>query len=317
MTLPLDLLIDPSGPVRLLVEALLEPVQGQRFQPTGFPDRGPAVYTAGDRSFVLVESAQSMANRMEAVCWDGIQHNLVPCLQGLSYVRVEQDGEYLTSSVTEAHRLNSPYILESKDKSFSSRLEEETKDFATGPLDRPKLAATLFGYDAGCLLHGVFLAKKNLARGRLRLERALSAFIEAEGASVAASGGVKKDEVNPQGDAKKGFGHVPFQRDEYVAERITAFFNLDLAQIRGYGLDATATRVLVALGLYKIRAVLERGLRLRTACDLDVASIEVTRPNELELPALTEIEAAMPGLIAACASQFCSDGGITTVNFEG
>ncbi len=317
MTLQLDTLIDPRGPVRLLVEAQLAPIQGRRFQPTGFPDLGPAVYDAGDSSYVLVESAQSMANRMEAVCWDSVENDLVPCLRGLSFVRVEQDGAYLTSSITEAHRLNSPYILEGKDKSFFTKLQEETAGFATGPLDRPKLASTLLGYDAGCLLHGVFLAKKDLAGGRLRLERALSAFIEAEGAAVAASGGVKKDEVNPKGDTGKGFGHVPFQRDEYVADRITAFFNLDLGQIRGYGLDAAATRLLVALGLYKIRAVLDRGLRLRTACDLDVSHVTVTRPEGLELPSLAELEEALPGLIDACASMFGGERGVTTVTYKG
>jgi len=316
MTLQIDSLIASNGPVRLLVEAQLAPVQGRRFQPTGFPDLGPAVYEAGDRSFVIVESAQSMANRMEAVCWDSVGNDLVPSLKGLSYVRVEQDGEYLTSSLTESHRLSSPYIRKSKDKTFFEQLQSETADFATGPLDRPKLAGTLFGYDVGCLLHGVFLADKDLAGGRLRLERALSSFIEAEGASVAASGGVKKDEVNPRGDAKQGFGHVPFQRDEYVAECITAFFNLDLAQIRGYGLDEHATRLLVALGLFKVRAVLERGLRLRTACDLDVLDIQVTRPTEFDLPSLTELEGALPGLIEACSAQLRGEGGVTTVNFQ-
>nr|WP_256360918.1 type I-U CRISPR-associated RAMP protein Csb1/Cas7u [Methylomonas koyamae] len=56
---------------RLLIEAELQPLQGARFQPTGFPDLGAAVYDGpnGNR-LLLVESAQSMANRMETVCWD-------------------------------------------------------------------------------------------------------------------------------------------------------------------------------------------------------------------------------------------------------
>ncbi len=305
-----------DGPVRLLVEAQLSPIQGRRFQPTGFPDLGAATYEVGGRSFVLVESAQSMANRMEAVCWDAAAHDLIEPLRGLSYVRVTRDGDYLTSSVTESHRLNSPYILEGKDKGLTPRLAEETKGFAKGPLDRTRLAATLLRYDAGCLLHGVFLAKKDLAGGRLRLERAVSAFIEAEGASIAASGGVKKDEVNPQGDAKKGFGHVPFQRDEYVSESLTAYFNVDLSQIRGYGLAPEVTELLTAIALFKIRAVLEHGLRLRTACDLDVDEVRVKRPSDFELPSLTELRAALPGLIAAATSHFGGDRGVTTIEFK-
>jgi len=80
----------------------------------------------------------------------------------------------------------------------------------TGRVDLQLLSKTLLKYDINSLLHGVFLAKKELAGGRLRLPRALSGFVEARNASVAASGGVKKDEVNPSGDTKRGFGHVIF-----------------------------------------------------------------------------------------------------------
>ena len=58
---------------RLLMEAELKPLQGVRFQPTGFPDLGAAVYNAPNDSgiqIVLIESAQSVANRLEDVCWD-------------------------------------------------------------------------------------------------------------------------------------------------------------------------------------------------------------------------------------------------------
>ena len=56
---------------RLLLEAKLKPVQGDRFQPTGFADLGPARYTLPDGTeMLLVESAQSGANRMELACWD-------------------------------------------------------------------------------------------------------------------------------------------------------------------------------------------------------------------------------------------------------
>src|SRR5690606_7074461 len=62
---------------RLLVEARLVPLQGQRFQPTGFPDLGAAQFEAADGSHLLVESAQSMANRMEAICWNEAANDLI------------------------------------------------------------------------------------------------------------------------------------------------------------------------------------------------------------------------------------------------
>jgi len=313
------LLTNETRPSRLLFEVDLKPVQGSRFQPTGFPDLGAAVYETVEGTRLLVESAQSMANRLETVCWETATNSLPEELAGLSYVRVEQKGAYLTSSLTEAHRLNSPYILESKEKKFFDELQKQTKELENGAVSRPKLARLILRYDANALLHGVFLAKKELVGGRLRLERALSAFIEAEDVQVAASGGVKNDDVNPKGEAKDGFGNVPFQRDEFTARRIVAYFNLDLEEIRGFGLGAEVERMLVLLALYKIRKLLDGRLRLRTACDLEVAGdavVTARRPSGFELPDLKELRAALPAAVAACASHFAGDKGVTTVEFR-
>ncbi|HSH84610.1 MAG TPA: type I-U CRISPR-associated RAMP protein Csb1/Cas7u [Guyparkeria sp.] len=289
---------------RLLIEADLQPIQGTRFQPTGFPDLGAAEYTApdGNGQMLLVESAQSMANRLELVCWNELEDDWVDALRGLPFIRVRDDkGGILTSSVLEAHRLNSPYILESKDDSVLEMLKSELADQEVGRVDLRKLAETLVRVDTNAALHGVFLAKKELAGGRLRLPRALSGFIEAAEVKVAPSGGVKIDTVDPKGDTSKGFGHVPYARDEYVSPAITAYFNLDLAQIRAFGLGETAENLLIGLALYKIQRFLETGLRLRTACDLERLATRVSRPEPFELPTLTEIEQAMPGLIEQAA----------------
>jgi CRISPR-associated protein Csb1 len=98
---------------RLLVETKLKPIQGTRFQPTGFPDLGPATYTLPDGTpMLLVESAQSMANRLENVCWDANANSWIEPLRGLPFVQVkDKTGKPLTNSILEAHRLNSPYIL--------------------------------------------------------------------------------------------------------------------------------------------------------------------------------------------------------------
>ena len=298
----IDITVLEQSP-RLLIEARLVPVQGSRFQPTGFPDLGAAEYELPDGTpMLLVESAQSMANRMEAVCWDERADDWVAPLRGLSVVRVrDKDGKPLTNSVLEAHRLNSPYILEGKDKTVFDMLKKELASMEEGMVDLGALARVLLRYDVNGLLHGVFLAKKELAGGRLRLPRALSAFIEAQGVKIAPSGGVKNDVVNPSGDTSKGFGNVPYARDEYVAERITAYFNLDLEQLRGYGFERPVYELLVAMALYKVQAFLERGLRLRTACDLRCSERMVTAPSGFELPSLETIEGALPEYVEAAA----------------
>lgn len=94
---------------RLLIETELRPIQGARFQPTGFPDLGAAVYETSAGTRLLVESPQSMANRIELTIWDTAKNGLIAACKGLSYVQVNRatDDTYLTSSVTESHRLNS------------------------------------------------------------------------------------------------------------------------------------------------------------------------------------------------------------------
>lgn len=312
---------------------------GTRFQPTGFPDLGAAEYDTPSGRAVLVESAQSMANRLEAVCWDESRQDLVEELRGLSYVRVEvQEGagrRYLTSTVTDSHRLNSAYILESTDRTFFEKLRGELGALEKGPIDRGLLASKLLKYDAGSLVHGVFLAKKELAGGRLRVARALTAFIEAQGVKVAASGGAKHDHVDPTGKAydpkgaEKGFGHVVFPRDEYTAESITLFASLDLAQIRGYGLDPDATRMLVLLGLFKLRAFVDSPMRLRTACMFELKEngpIASTNVPDFALPDREALvgrrngngqwDGELPGLIRKLADAGDEGMRVTTVIFK-
>ncbi|MDY0061965.1 MAG: type I-U CRISPR-associated RAMP protein Csb1/Cas7u [Myxococcota bacterium] len=298
---------------RLLFAIPLQPLQGTRFQPTGFPGLGAATFQSPTGACLLVESAQSMANRLELTVWDERAQDVKPELQGLSHVRVTRKGEFLTDTILESHRLNSPYLLMASGKEFMARLKSELGVMETGPIDRRKLAHVLLKYDIGSLLHGVFLAKPELAGGRLRVARALTAFIEADGVRVAPSGGVKNDHVNPSGDTKAGFGNVPFARDEFTAERITLYANLDLAQLRGYGLDDEVTRLLVLLALYKLRALVDGGLRLRTACDL-IVTPEATwsiRP-EFVLPSLAELTAAVQSAIIECAGQMAE----TTTVFD-
>lgn len=300
---------------RLLLTVPLRPLQGDRFQPTGFPSLGAATYQTKDGQKLLVESAQSMANRFETACWDVSQDAPVAALDGISHVTVTHKGAFLTDSMLEAHRINSPYLLEGKDRKFFDNLKTELGVLEVGPIDRKKLAKVLLKFDVGSLIHGVFLAKKDLAGGRLRVARALSAFIEASGVRVAASGGVKNDHVNPSGDTKAGFGNVPFARDEFVADEIACHVNLDLAQIRGYGLGEKAEKLLVLLALHRVRRLLDGDLRLRTACDLEPVhreNIVASRPAGFHLPALSEIEGELTKAIENCKDAMSH----TTVTFE-
>jgi CRISPR-associated protein Csb1 len=297
---------------RLLLEATLKPLQGERFQATGFADLGAALYTLPDGTKkLLVESAQSVANRLEMTIWDEANDQLIPEMNGLAYIQVKKDGKNFTNSILEAHRINSPYILSGKDKTMHENLSGKLDK--TGPLNLRTLAHELFRIDPNAVLHGVFLEK---IAGRLRLPRLLSGFIEASDVCVAESGGVKNDRVNPSGEAKQGFGNVPFHRTEFTAGEMKAFFNLDLSLLRGYGLGDDATNLLINLALFKIRRFLSTGLRLRSACDLDlVGDLAVTRPADFVIPTEGELLAECKRLIASCKSLF-PEMAITEVKWE-
>lgn len=265
---------------------------------------------------LLVESAQSMANRFEAVCWDSPKNNWVQPLQGLPAVLVnDQAGNPLTNSVLEAHRLNSPYITNAKGfDQIKGMIAFDDKR----PFNREPLLRSLLRYDVNALVHGVFLEK---IAGVIRLPRALTGFIEAADVTTAASGGVKNDRVRAaKGEdgqtAKEGFGNVPFPRDEYCGD-ITAFFNIDLALIRGFGLGPDVESLLIALSLFKIQAFLHEGLRLRTACDLEIdGQLVVQRPTDFVVSSLDNLKKALPGFIAKVYGNLDGKDRFTILTYE-
>lgn len=321
---------------RLLLEAELRPVQGDRFQPTGFPDLGAATYTLPNGTEkLLVESTQSMANRLEQVCWDPARDDVVPPLDGLPYVKIDLGPYGTTSTILEFHRLNSPYLWElDGDAALHEWREDVYRELGVagrrarrgeraegggpevpGVVDSRRLARLALKYDPNSIVHGVFLEK---IAGRYRLPRVLSAFIEATDARPAESGGVKFDRVFPEADRERGiraddgFTNVPFPRTEFVAQSVTAFFNIDRALLRSYGLSPEAERLIVTLALWKIRRFLDTGLRLRTACDLECIDVRVTRPADGMLPGSDELDDLVAQAISDARADFASPP-VTTV----
>lgn len=302
---------------RLLMQAKLKPLQGHRFQPTGFADLGPARYTLPDGTeMLLVESVQSVANRMELTCWDSAAQDLMTELRGLPYIKiVDGNKQHLSNSLLEAHRINSEYVMKESRRVSNSNGQRTVatrtfnEDFAAeigyeknGRVDWKKFHTGLLKYDPNSLIHGCFMEEIG---GRLRVTRSLSGFVEATGVTAAESGGVKNNIVQPE--LKAGEGNVPFPRTEFVANEITAYFNFDLALLRGYGLDDDATKLLIALSLFKARRFLSTGLRLRTACDLEViGDLAVTRPADFTVPAKDTLLNECTRLIAACKPLFAN-----------
>ncbi|MGH9109332.1 MAG: type I-G CRISPR-associated RAMP protein Csb1/Cas7g, partial [Acidimicrobiales bacterium] len=267
-------------PNRELLRVPMQPVAGSRFQPTGFPDIGAALFDRpigedGWQRCLVLESAQSMANRLEAVAWDDGGDRPVPAFSGLPYVRVvDGQGSYLTSSRTEAHRLAAAFVKDATLEGIGMRdvIRERLGLRDDTPLSPRDIAAAVFALDPMCLVHGVFFAEPDKVwPGQPKIPRAVTAFVEARDVREAISGGVKRDEVRHStkdtGGASEGYGSVPFHRTEYVAREIEAFFVLDLDQLASYGLVDPAAELLATAARWEIRSLLDRGFRPRTACD--------------------------------------------------
>lgn len=303
---------------RQLFDVDLEPISGSRFQPTGFPDIGASVFKRPERvdghvewvDALLVESAQSVANHLEGVGWDRGENAPVPVLAGLPYVRVvDRDGNYLTSSRTEAHRLASAFVKDStlEKKPMLEVMRERLGLQDDTPLAPREIAAAIFALDPMCLVHGVFFADKAWP-GQPKIARALTGFVEAIDVRDAVSGGVKRDEVrhsigDGEAGASEGYGPVPFHRTEWTAAQIVASFSLDLSQIAAYGLGPDAEALLVAVARWEIRSLLDGGLRLRTACDLVPIDDEIVDRAGAPLPAAEDLGAEISARSRACADQ--------------
>lgn len=126
----------------------------------------------------------------------------------------------------------------------------------------PEILTTIFDYDPNSLIHGVLFAKE-----QIKINRILTAHMEAFGAKRVNSTGVKFDPLG-----KTTSGQPIFSVDEETAKDIRALFVIDLALLRSYGRDneiglkESQKRLLLELALWKIYHLLERPFAFRSNC---------------------------------------------------
>lgn len=296
---------------RVLISAELHLANGSFFQPTGFPDIGACIYTdgAGQRR-CLVESEQSMANRLEGVCMQAPGVWRPPMAGRLPVIHVkDRKNRLLATNLTEAHRVASSYVLESdikgvKGTTLEKKLEEHLGlDGKTWPLDgRDRLAQAVFALDPAAILHG-FQFMQWEAVG-LRAARLLHARLEANLAEDGEVhyGLVKVDGIEPgmSSAQKSNKGQSIASKVRYVPQSIQATFEIDVLSLRERSLvpasgedgaddgfsNRAAQRFLLGLALWKIHRFLTNGpafdartgdtmgaLRLRADCSLALGRV--------------------------------------------
>jgi hypothetical protein len=127
--------------------------------------------------------------------------------------------------------------------------------------------------------------------------------------------GVRHQLGEEGGGTAEGYGSVPFHRTEWTAKTIVASFVVDAELLRSYGLPQPLTELLQALALWEIRRFLAGGLRLRTACDLEIVG-EVSSRHKSTLPELDELTSRIAELIPQGRDVF-GDGTPLTVEWSG
>jgi len=285
---------------RLLLEATLKPLQGTLFTPANYPNTGPVIYSHNGVDELIVEFFAKMANACERPCLDASERGLLPLLEGVSYAeaRNREDDTFKTTTLQESHRLASRYFREAimEDGTLFKDYFNQLCDVKKGNLlDKKLFYATLFRCDAFALLHGIMMAQYD---AQMQVTRVLSARIEAHNAQLVSVGGAKVNTLDMQG--KNGDGNVPYTK-EYGQGDLRAYFNIDLHLLRSFQLPEEANEMLFALALWKIRMVLEEGLRLRSECDLGVVGELQCTNMDFQVPSLEELEESLPGLIKQCA----------------
>lgn len=235
---------------RVVIDASMELTNGSFFQPTGFPDIGACVFVdKNGRRRCLVESEQSLTNRLEAVCMQAPGTWRAPFDGKLPVVRVSDgSGSLLATNLTEPHRLSSSYVLEGTlDKNVNNenngkRLQDVlrarlgvSEDGKRWPLDkRAELSRVVFALDPAAMLHG-FQFMQWSAVG-LRQQRLLHARMEAvlAGDSDVHYGMVKVDAIEPESSSQKmgNKGQSIAHKARLVPESINATFEIDILGLR-------------------------------------------------------------------------------------
>jgi CRISPR-associated protein Csb1 len=320
------------GQDRVMITASLKLANGHFLQPTGFPDIDACIYRDKEgRRWCLVESEQSMSNRLEAVCMKspGIW---VDDLKGLPLIVVRNNaGDLLATNLTEPHRIASSYILDGK-RAVNSDMRalfegalglRDSGDF--WPLDRrADLEELVFALDPAALLHGFQFVQWKFVG--LRQTRLIHARLEAELADdpEVHYGMVKWDAIEPEStrEERANKGQSIAAKSRIVPKNITATFEIDVLGLKSLSLEEDRKKFLLGLALWKIGAFLANkasfdprsrstgpSLRLRADCYLTCdASISWSGNSSTGTTTTTELMGAKPtGLGQAEGPSFTPD----------
>lgn len=313
-------------PSLTVIKVELKPAVHNSFQPTGFPDIKASrfVVPGSNQENLLVESPQSIANRLEATIWNSHKKEIQDIFTGIPYVRLinKSTKEYIASSLDLPHRIASAYISKTKDP-FSKKLLQDINSLG--------VAAATFKYCPNSLLHGCFYS--HIDEGKHKVLRLMGGRIDAFNIVPVVTGGAVKDPISASGknydlslimEAKAesgdvrastiGAGNIIHYAEEFVAEKIESVFFIDDGLIDSLPFKDCAKSLLKAIACWKIYTFLNSALRLRSNCILEVSE----EPEVVgEIPPLNELKEKIPLLIKQCvAEKLFADPAVTEIAIE-
>lgn len=285
-------------------------------QPTGFPDIGACIFKDAEGQLrCLVESEQSMANRLEAVCMRDAGEWVEPWSSALPLIEVVNDeGKRIATNLTEPHRIASSYILEGKINGVEFReilwraigMQGSGKDTSLPLTGRAQLDSVIFALDPSALLHGYQFVQTSFVG--MRQPRILHARIEATlGGDEEMNYAMEKvDQIEPKPQPTK-LGDIPNNKGQSIAAKhriiwkdISAIFELDLLALKNLHLTDDQKKFLLGLALWKIGAFLSDyssfdprsrqtlgALRLRADCHLKFEKFDAGMQHAKDLNDLT------------------------------
>lgn len=320
---------------RLVLKSNLEPCDTSLIQLPTFQDIGFSIYTVPDgrnTQNAIVDTHASVANRLEAAIWDHENHIPIACCAKIPYVQaVKSNGSRIISSQEESHRLNSPYLFKST-LTDGTRLEDVLGDALKATEgDRSAVARVFAQYDPLSLLHGTFMSfspKFAVNGSPVKVTRSLSGFIEAFDVSPVEYGTQRNDRLDSRqqkddgngkksggyGTSKEGYGTLQASATLWACNSIKASFFLDIDLLRSYGLGDVFVDWAIAVALLKIWRFLDRGLRLRSKCNLITVGDEplyVTAPLTMQGAYSAKIgldESMLAPLVKDLTHQLVDDG---------
>ena len=304
----------PNDTRRIQLEYILVPAYGKTFTPTNFPSLGPAEFSTMNENNtkhiknLIVESSQSLANHFEDTILADNKIDILPLFSTMPHVIVkDQDGNFITNTLIEPHRINSPYVIRSE--KIQELMEKHLSDRI---INVGNFAKFLAKYDVNSIIHGVFLSQ--MFSGRYQLGRLLTASIHATDINSVHYKAVKIDRYDPTGKqngnngAKGGYGNVLYEKAEYTAGKITMYVDIDVGRLLSYGLSNSLNELIYTIILYKLKKFTNDFISLRSNCVFKVKKQNIIIPKLFKkLPSVKILEKDIQRLLKLCiAKKLCT-----------